>query len=144
MADGRFGNIGLCSFTLKEKNFTAEELASWFENDLAPLLSPYPAPRSIVLIDNMPEHRRWDIFPRIRAAVHGRGAILICNPPQSPDLNPIEKFWDVSLAACRRRIIDLLVGTEGAPRKFSLGDLILILQRTRMTDASYHFIKTRV
>ena len=144
MASGELGDVGLIAYGIQPHNYTAEEILMWFTNTLAPLLNVYPGPRSIVLIDNMPEHRRWDIFPALRDAIHSRGAILLTNPPQSPDLNPIEKFWDVSSAACVRLLVDLLIGGHGEARKFTQADLMFALQTSRMTVKSYHAMITHV
>lgn len=140
MVSGELGDVGLIAMQSQEKNFTAEEILLWFRNTLAPQLTPFPGPRSIVLIDNMPEHRRWDIFPQLRHLITSRGAMLITNPPQSPDLNPIEKFWDVTLATSRRRMFELILGKHGPQRKFNVGDLVYVLQTTRMSLRSYEYL----
>jgi len=38
----------------------------------------------------------------ILAACHSRGVLVICLPPYSPDLNPIEEFFAVLKAFIRR------------------------------------------
>jgi hypothetical protein len=37
----------------------------------------------------------------------------VWNPPRSPDLNPIEKLWDVVVAMASRRMVELLSGQHG-------------------------------
>jgi len=85
------------------------------------------------------EHRRHE--QRLVAAVNARGALLIWNPPQSPDLNPIEKLWDVVLAHANRRLHELLAGAGGQrPRAFHVGDLQQCLDDARLTLRAYNDI----
>jgi transposase len=91
LRDGKtVGDVGLISMKLIEGNITMDEVHQWIEEDLCPLLNPFPGPRSIVVMDNMPSHRSTE--ERIRNALNARGAVLLWNPPRSPDLNPIEKI----------------------------------------------------
>jgi hypothetical protein len=136
LRDGRPGNVGLISMKIVEGALGLTNILSWFESELCPLLTPYPGPRSIVVIDNLPQHR--SNIGRIRSAINARGAFLLFNPPRSPDLNPIEKLWDVTNAGANRRMVELASGVHGAPRRFCWGDLIFCLQNARMSEHSYH------
>lgn len=79
----------------------------------------------------MPTHRV--LQDRLESIVNARGAVLIFNPPQSPDLNPQEKFWDVLGAACVRRMFEL--AEQGL--RFGLGDLHELLRDCRMSLHCY-------
>ena len=100
-----------------------------FSEKIVPRLNPWPAPRSIVVMDNAKIH----MFKELEEAVHQCGARLIYLPPYSPELNPIEvcfgqlKRWiqknanlvfplypemvlDVAMRACTK---DIKQGTLG-------------------------------
>ena len=91
----------------------------------------WPADRSLMVMDNMPTHRA--IEGAIRAAVAPTGGHLIWGPPRSPDLNPIEKFWDVVLAGMNRRCHQAASGVLGPARRLNDADLHWVLQNARMT-----------
>ena len=50
------------------------------------MLAPTLRPGDIVILDNLSSHK----VAGVRATVEARGARLLCLPPYSPDLNPIE------------------------------------------------------
>jgi transposase len=52
-------------------------------------LVPTLRPGDIVIIDNLPAHKRYEVRQIIEAA----GATLLYLPPYSPDLNPIEQSF---------------------------------------------------
>lgn len=60
--------------------------AAAFEAYVREMLAPTLAPGDIVVMDNLPAHKRQAIRELIEAA----GASLMYLPPYSPDLNPIE------------------------------------------------------
>lgn len=75
------------------RGLTTREIVVFIEQQLAPLLNPFPNPRSILVLDNAPGHREIRVQnarARIAAAVQRRGAMLIWNPPSSPDMVPLE------------------------------------------------------
>lgn len=65
---------------------TAEVFEAFVEHMLVPRLNP----GDIVVVDNVGAHKPAHILKRIRAA----GARVLFFPPYSPDLNPIELFWN--------------------------------------------------
>jgi hypothetical protein len=48
---------GFITWGITHGSFTARMFEDWLENELLPLCSPYPHPRSIICMDNAPIHR---------------------------------------------------------------------------------------
>jgi len=136
LRDGRTGDVGHVSFALQNKKLDFPNIIRWIRYALCPILTPYPGPRSIVLFDNRPEHRSHQLF--IEYLINRRGAYCLWNPPQSPDLNPQEKMWDVTQSSAKRRMHELAAGMHGAQRPFGLGDLIFCLQEARLSLRAFY------
>jgi transposase len=64
--------------------------AAVFDAFVESLLVPRLNPGDVVVMDNVGAHKAPDALERIRAA----GAHVLFLPPYSPDLNPIELFWN--------------------------------------------------
>jgi len=133
MLSGEMGDVGLIALRTQNTKISAEDYAEWVINSLAPLMGCYPAPRSILMLDNSPEHRSYE--KEIMAALNRKGAVLLWLPPKSPDLNVIEKLWDVALARTNRHAVELSV--EG--RALNEADLLADLMAARMTRDSLRF-----
>lgn len=137
MLDGDVGDLGLFTFSIKNGECLATaDIVQFFEQTLSPLLGPFPGPRSIVVLDNAPGHRALDNFAQQRfvVSVQRRGALLIWNPPHSPDWNPIEHIWHINNALMKRMIIDLACGRNGnLPRPFTPADLPVCLRQARLS-----------
>jgi transposase len=73
---------------------------AWVKEALLPSLRP----GDIIVMDNLPAHKR----PMIRRRIESAGCELWFLPPYSPDLNPIEMMWS--------KIKQLIRGME--PRTF--------------------------
>jgi transposase len=69
-----------------------------FEVYVKDVLGPTLRPGDIVVMDNLPAHRR----AQIRIAIEALGAQLLYLPPYSPDLNPIEMAFAKLKAALRK------------------------------------------
>lgn len=72
-----FGFKGSCDSILFE---------TWLEKVLIPELSP----GDVVVVDNAKFHKS----EKARRLIESAGCRLVFLPPYSPDLNPIEHFWD--------------------------------------------------
>jgi len=68
------------------------------------MLAPTLRPGDIVVMDNLPAHKR----PIVRSIIEEAGCELWLLPPYSPDLNPIEMMWS--------KVKQLIRGCE--PRTF--------------------------
>ena len=69
-----------------------------FEAYVKEVLGPTLAPGDIVVMDNLPAHKRAET----RIAIEAAGARLMYLPPYSPDLNPIEMAFAKLKAALRK------------------------------------------
>ena len=75
-------------------------------------LVPTLAPGDIVIMDNLRAHK----LAGVREAIEAAGAVLLCLPPYSPDLNPIEPLFAKLKALLRKageRTIERLWSTIG-------------------------------
>ena len=90
------GNLRLVTGKLVSPTLSAADIIGFFKRNLSAVLTPYPGPNSIVNLDNMPCHQKHE--SELQEIVNSRSAYLLWNPPNSPDLNPIEKFWDIVIA----------------------------------------------
>ena len=85
----------------------------WFLAYVEQVLVPSLRRGDVVIMDNLPAHRR----PAVRAAIEAAGARLLRLPPYSPDLNPIEnafaKLKAILRKAAARSLDDLwaVIGT---------------------------------
>ena len=132
------GDVGLiCWHCWTHRHCSTADIIQFFEQDLGPMLNPFPGPRSVVIMDNAPGHTErltLQAQQRITTAVQRRGALLIWLPSSSPDLNPIENHWNAVLDQMAHREISLYLGELGGPpRPFVLADLTWCLTNTRQT-----------
>ncbi|KAJ3500783.1 hypothetical protein NLJ89_g9639 [Agrocybe chaxingu] len=79
-------------------SFNAEEFRDYIIEQVLPEMNPYPANKSILLMDNCRIHHNIELIDVVNAA----GCLLIYLPPYSPDLNPIEESFSTLKAFLRR------------------------------------------
>lgn len=72
--------------------------ADVFEAYVVQVLIQSLRPGDIVVMDNLPPHKK----PGVIAAIQAAGAAVWFLPPYSPDLNPIEKMWSKIKAYLRK------------------------------------------
>ena len=66
-----------------------------FVRKIAPLLQPWPMPRSIVILDNAKIH----MYAELEQVIHNCCSRITCFPPYSPQLNPMKKHQLVETMA---------------------------------------------
>ena len=123
---------GLVSFQEAAPKLTTMQIVHWLTTELPKVLTPYPGQRSIVVLDNMPSHRAHEAA--IEFYIHRAGAIVMWNPPNSLDMNPIEFMWFQLVGAISRRNIDLI--HRRPSRTACMGDVVDVLIHERITSAA--------
>jgi transposase len=94
------GLTGLVAPTVVDGPITSDVFVAYVEQQLVPVLRP----GNVVVMDNLPSHKRV----AVRKAIEAAGAELKYLPPYSPDLNPIEKAFSklkAKLRAAQKRTI---------------------------------------
>jgi len=71
---------------IKEGSVIGAEFLDWLQVKIMPQMNPYPAPRSVLIMDNCRTHDRV----LIRELCLNYHVIVLFLPPYSPDYNPIE------------------------------------------------------
>ena len=64
----------------------AATFLEWLQFYVIPQMSPYPGPRSVLILDNAPVHKK----PAIRELAASAGIAVLYLPPYFPQKNPIE------------------------------------------------------
>lgn len=75
---------------------TAEVICGWLEKFLLPLVQP----GQVIIMDNAPFHNSC----KIKELIEKVGCELLFLPPYSPDLNPIENWWNKIKTAIRKEL----------------------------------------
>jgi hypothetical protein len=82
---------GLFAFDIVEKHaVTAETFIHFFLDRVLLNCTPWPGPRSVIIMDNAAVHAR-DVLMEL---CNTMGVLLFFLPPYSPDYNPIEQVWN--------------------------------------------------
>ena len=107
-----------------------ERFLLWVEGELVPCLgqAKFNQPRSIVVMDNAPQHQD----PRVVALIKAAGALVIFTAPYSPDLNPIEFAFHQYKANLRRQ------GRKFNPRDFGEYHAKALMSVTRSNMIAYY------
>ncbi|KAH9450094.1 hypothetical protein Pst134EA_033143 [Puccinia striiformis f. sp. tritici] len=82
----------------------------FLEEVLLPVMNPFPARNSILILDNAKIHHGG----RIPLLCAEAGILLMYLPPYSPDMNPIEKVFLVLKSNLKRD--QIITGTDEDPR----------------------------
>jgi transposase len=77
-----------------DRPMNSDIFQTWIERCLVPALKP----DDVVVMDNLPAHKR----PDVRQAIEAAGARLLYLPPYSPDFNPIEMAFSKLKALLRK------------------------------------------
>lgn len=81
-----FESSGFFAWVSTEETFSRREFHSCFVRKVVALLSPWPLPTSIVVLDNAKIH----MYPDFKAVVHQCNSRLLFISPYCPQLNSIE------------------------------------------------------
>ena len=83
----------------------------WLKHFLVPNLGDYSKgeKNSIVVMDNASTHMDYEVEDMIRE----KGAVLLYTAPYSPDLNPIEKMFNIYKAYLKRHESDFIFDPIG-------------------------------
>jgi hypothetical protein len=94
-----------------------EAFLRWLEG-LLDHMNPYPAPHSILVLDNCRIHH----VPGVAEMCAAKGIRLVYLPPYSPDLNPIEECFSFVKSYIRRHGLHFRtmveVGNRAGPYQF--------------------------
>ncbi|KAG8920644.1 hypothetical protein FRC01_000657 [Tulasnella sp. 417] len=94
---------GIIHVKILEGSFTTESFEEFIDS-LLDSMQPYPAPKSVIIMDNCRIHKA----PSIIEKIHSRGMKVLFLPPYSPDYNPIELAFSAIKAHLRERMDDVL------------------------------------
>ncbi len=89
---------GYMSTLILQESITTDIYNAWVRDEVLPHCSPYPGPRSVLIMDNASIHRSAGLRDMCREA----GILLRFLPPYSPDFNPIEPSFHLLKAWIKR------------------------------------------
>ena len=89
---------GYLSYLIFQGSITSAIFEAFVEEQVLPHCTPYPGPRSVLILDNAAIHKST----RLRELYKQHGVLLKFLPPYSPDYNPIEATFKDIKAWIRR------------------------------------------
>lgn len=89
---------GYVAWRVYHGSFTTALFNEFIEQQLLPFMRPFPAPCSVLVMDNHSIHHSEEL----EALCNNKGVHLIFLPPYSPDLNPIEQSFSQLKAWMRK------------------------------------------
>lgn len=92
------GVKGLLAVKVKEGSIKRYDFEKFLKYSLLPRMQPYPAPNSVLILDNAQIHHGG----RIEKLCRDAGIMLRYLPPYCPCLNPIETGFSVLKSSFRR------------------------------------------
>ncbi|KAI7965747.1 hypothetical protein MJO29_001495 [Puccinia striiformis f. sp. tritici] len=97
---------GLLGMLVQQGNMNRMDLEFFLDEILLPNMNAYPAPNSVLVLDNASLHHGG----MVADLCESYGVLLIYLPPYSPDFNPIEKVFSALKTNLKRD--QSLTGTE--------------------------------
>jgi hypothetical protein len=101
---GAFTIEGIVCGRVVEGAFDFNQFWDWFFEELVPVLNVYPGRRSVVVLDNARIHHN----PEMLELAEMCGIVVKFLPSYSPDLNPIELYFNYMKQFLKRAGVDLL------------------------------------
>ena len=80
---------GYITHEIYQGSYNTERFNQFIAEKVLPLCNAWPAPHSVLVMDNASIHRS----PELRAMCAAKGVLLEMLPPYSPDYNPIEESF---------------------------------------------------
>jgi transposase len=82
-------SVGVAALSVFSGGVNAHDFIDFLQHQLLPVMQPYPAERSVLVVDNATIHH----VAAVQAMCNARGVVLLFLPPYSPELNPIEEVF---------------------------------------------------
>ncbi|KAF5392338.1 hypothetical protein D9757_001550 [Collybiopsis confluens] len=98
---------GFIGYDIIPGSITAEKFLSFLRRHVIPYATPYPGPRSVIIVDNCNIHHNEAVRQLIEDDALCK---LVYLPPYSPDFNPIEQAFSSIKAFLRRHWQDFSWG----------------------------------
>ena len=89
---------GYLTYDILHGGYTTAHFNNFIRTKVLPRMNPFPAPRSVLILDNASCHRSQELKEMCREA----GVVLEFLPPYSPDFNPIKESFSALKAWIRR------------------------------------------
>ena len=125
---------GYISHIIFQGSITGALFEDFVEHHVLPNCTPYPGPRSIIILDNASIHkstRLWELCER-------SGVILEFLPPYSPDFNPIEAtFKDLKAWIKRNYTLASKFESFNSFLEFAISQLCGIYAKAHFRNAGY-------
>lgn len=83
------GSQGILTFDFLMGTLNGNRFFDFIRRHLIPCMQQFPAPNSILIMDNCSVHH----VDEVRAELHSAGLMVIYLPPYSPDFNPCEELF---------------------------------------------------
>ena len=82
---------GILTYLIHQGSIDAERFAYFLRELVLPQCTPFPGPKSVIIMDNCSAHHS----PEVKRLCEEAGVRLLYLPPYSPDYNPIEEFFSI-------------------------------------------------
>ena len=122
---------GIIASHIHQGSTAHAHLEYFLKHQVLPRCNPFPRPKSVLIVDNLPEHYSAETQRLCREA----GVIILYLPPYSADYNPIEEFFSVIKSWMKRHFQYL---EEGVTFEDFLQ--MAVDQKSRSGDARAHFL----
>ena len=96
--------VGIPAHEIIHGSVNGNRFKQFLEEQVVPITTPYPGPRSVLILDNCGIHHSEDVHALIE---DDAGCKLVYLPPYSLDFNPIEEAFAAIKAYLRRHHTDL-------------------------------------